>query len=61
MFRNVNIANDPRTFNFNLLPGSAAIDRARSQLGPSIFGDLLWPAATIDRNNLNGIPAHPFS
>jgi len=50
MFRN------PAAGNFFLQPNSAAIDRARSELGPSIFGDMLFPTATIDPNNLNALP-----
>jgi len=42
--------------NFFLLPASAAIDRARSELGPSIFGDMLYPSASINNANLNAIP-----
>ena len=47
---------DAATGNFNLLPNSAAIDLARSELGPSFFGDMLYPAVTIDPNNLSAIP-----
>ncbi len=47
---------DPANGNFFLLSNSDAIDRARSELGPSIFGDMLSPAVTIDPNNINAIP-----
>ena len=47
---------DPDNGNFNLLPNSAAIDQARSELGPSIFGDMLYPAASINNGNLNALP-----
>jgi hypothetical protein len=47
---------DPANGNFNLGPNSAAIDRARSELGPSIFGDMLYPSVTVDVNNINAIP-----
>ncbi len=47
--------------NFNLLPTSAAINQARSELGgPSIFGDMLYPAATINTANLNALPIRNF-
>ncbi len=38
---------DPTNGNFALLPNSAAIDVARSELGPSIFGDMLFPVYTV--------------
>ena len=47
---------DPGTGNYFLLPTSAAIDVARSELGPSIFGDMLYPSVTIDPFNLGAIP-----
>ncbi len=36
---------DAAAGNFNLGPNSAAINASRSELGPSIFGDMLFPAA----------------
>ncbi|WP_435005816.1 Ig-like domain-containing protein [Tundrisphaera lichenicola] len=42
--------------NFNLLPTSAAIDLGRSELGPSVFGNMIFPASTINPNNINAIP-----
>src|SRR6185312_15214564 len=47
---------DSKNGNLQLLSNSAAIDRARSELGPSIFGDMLYPAVTINPANLNAIP-----
>jgi hypothetical protein len=46
----------PTTGNFNLLPTSAAIDLGRSELGPSIFGDMLYPSVTINTANLAATP-----
>ena len=45
-----------RAGTYFLTSTSAAIDRARSELGPSFFGDMLLPAATIDPNNVNALP-----
>ncbi len=52
------IIGDPayRAGSYLLLPTSAAIDVARSELGPSVFGDMLYPASTIDPTNLNQAP-----
>lgn len=50
---------DPANGNFNLRSNSAAIDKGRSELGPSIFGDVLYPAATYYTaadTNLNKAP-----
>ena len=47
---------DPANGNFNLTAGSAALDRSRSELGPSIFGTMLNPAATLTRTtSVNGV------
>ncbi len=45
-----------RAGTYFLTSSSAAIDRARSELGPSFFGDMLLPADTVDPNNLNALP-----
>jgi hypothetical protein len=47
---------DPQTGNFNLLPTSAAIDLGRSEIGPDIFGDMLYPSVTINTSNLAATP-----
>jgi len=48
---------DANAGNFNLLPTSAAIDRSRSELGPSIFGNMLSPSATYVKTTVsNGVP-----
>ena len=47
---------DPSTGNYFLLADSAAIDRARSELGPSFIGNMISPAVTIDPNNLAATP-----
>ena len=46
---------NPGAGNFFLLPTSSVIDRARSEIGPTIFGDMLFPSVTaVDPNNLTG-------
>jgi hypothetical protein len=45
---------DAANGNYQLLPNSAAIDRARSELGPSIFGDMLYPAVSFQTNPITG-------
>ena len=46
---------NPLAGNFFLLPTSSVIDKARSEIGPTIFGDMLFPAVTaVDPNNLTG-------
>ena len=48
---------DAAAGNFNLLPTSAAIDRSRSELGPSVFGTMLSPSATLVKTTVfNGVP-----
>ncbi len=44
---------DPGNGNFNLKIGSAALDRARSEIGPVIFGRMLTPAATLTTTSLD--------
>ncbi len=46
---------NPANLDFSLLPGSAAIDAARSELGPSIFGNVLLPATTQQLDETVGI------
>ena len=47
---------DPANGNFNLTAGSAALDRSRSELGPSIFGNFINPAATLTQTtSRNGV------
>ncbi len=52
------IIGDPayRAGTYFLTSTSAAIDRARSELGPSFYGDMLLPSVDVDPNNLNAIP-----
>ncbi len=46
---------DPAAGNFNLTANSAALDRSRSELGPSVFGNFLAPSATYARQTtING-------
>ena len=44
---------DPTHGNFTLKAGSAAIDRARSEIGPTIFGNMLNPAATLTQTSVD--------
>jgi hypothetical protein len=45
----------PTTGNFQLQPGSAAIDESISEFGPSLFGDMLYPIATQVLNQTTAV------
>ncbi len=46
---------DPLHGNFNLGPASSAIDAGRSELGPSFFGDFVYPAVNQVLNATGGV------
>ena len=50
---------DPKNGNFSLLPNSAAIDRSWSEIGPTIFGDMLYPSVSFQTTNGQIDPSKP--
>jgi len=47
---------NPVAGNFFLLPTSGAIDLSRSEIGPTVFGDMLYPSVNINQSNLAATP-----
>ena len=47
---------NPNVGNFFLLPTSKVIDVARSEIGPTIFGDMLYPADNVVPGSLSAVP-----
>ena len=50
---------DPANGNFGLQPTSAAIDAARSEIGPLPSGDMIFPTVNQQLNSIGGIRTDP--